>query len=104
MNTNISDFIQRYSRYFIYFFRRQIESIRDLIREQRTAVYVHPMKGINVSASFVPDIKHTTSDVEIAERLLRSYSLSIADSPEPIKSGMEDYWTNIARKRQSKFF
>ncbi len=101
---NISTLIRKYREAFIHYACRAIELGRDMIREHRTAVYVHPMSGIYVPASFIPDIKHTPSDVEFAERLLRSYSRATADNPEPIRGGMEDLWTSLAKKHQSTFF
>ena len=100
----ISTPIQKYRRTFKRYARKVIEPGRDMIRVHRTDVYVHPMNGIHVPASFIPDIKHTPSDVEFAERLLRSYSLATTDNPEPINGGAEDLWTYIAQKQQSTFF
>ena len=100
---NISTLIQKYRKAFKRYARKMAELCGDMIQEYRTDVYVHPMSGIHVPASFIPDIKRTPSDVEFAERLLRSYSLAIADNPEPIKGGMEDLWISIAQKHQSTF-
>jgi hypothetical protein len=73
---NIPTTIQKYRKTFKRYARKVIEPGRDMVRAHRTDVYVHPMNGIHVPASFIPDIKHTPSDVEFAERLLRSYSLA----------------------------
>jgi hypothetical protein len=67
-------------------------------------VFIHPMNAIHVPASFIPDIKHTSSDVELAKRLLRSYSLALSDNPEHIRESKQDIWTDIAQNYQQSFF
>lgn len=93
MNMHIRTFIRKS--------RKAIDGGRDILRGRRKAIYAHPMDGIHVQADFIPDIDATPSDVEIAERLLRSYSLATADDPERGTGTNEDIWTAIARRQGS---
>ena len=75
---------------FIRKLRRAIELSLRVLRRHRMAVYAHSMSKIHVSAGFIPDISATTIDEEIAERLLRSYSLAISDKPKSFSGERND--------------
>jgi hypothetical protein len=85
---------------FIRKLRKTIELSLRILRRHRMAVYAHPMSGIYVRAGFIPDISATTTDEEIAERLLRSYSLAVSDKPGSFSGGRDDVWTAITQQQR----